>query len=82
MKIKFNGVYQKISKGCPVCGRRSHETNYLAIKTYILPSGRTKTFRMGRVEEVSDSDGNFLLSYQSTDKEGNVYPVFEVVNDG
>jgi len=82
MKIKFNGIYQRESKGCPVCGKRSYNTNYAAIKTYILPSGITKTFRLGRVEEVSQMDGEFLLSYQSTDKEGNVHPAFEVVNDG
>lgn len=82
MKIKFNGIYQRVNKGCPVCGRRSSESNYAYIKTYILPSGITKTFRMGKTEEVSESDGNFLLSYQSMDKEGNVHPAFEVVNDG
>lgn len=82
MKIKFNGIYQRESKGCPVCGKRTSETNFTYIKTYILPSGKTKTFRAGKVEEVSDSDGNFLLSYQSMDKQGVVHPAFEVVDNG
>lgn len=80
MKIKFNGIYQRGGKGCPVCGKRINDVNFLTIKTYILPSGRTKTFRAGRVEEVSEKDADFLLSYRFTDKEGNVQPAFEVIN--
>lgn len=83
MKIRFNGILLRTKEGCPVCGqKKTTDGSFKTLKTYILPSGVTKTFRAGRVEEVADMDGDFLLSYQYTDKEGNVKPVFEVVNDG
>lgn len=80
MKIVFNGLYEKKRAGCPVCGGRkgTTQTDFVYMKTYILPSGITKTFRKGRAEEVSDTDGSFLLSYKYTDKQGNVHNVFEV----
>ena len=49
-------------------------------RMYILPSGATKTFYVGRAETVSDSDGEFLLEYLYTDKEGNKKHVFERVD--
>lgn len=79
MKIRFNGIIEKRSKGCPVCGKRITDSQLLTSKTYILPSGITKTFRIGRTEEVTDEDGNFLLSYRYTDPKGDVKHVFEVV---
>lgn len=84
MKIMFNGLLEKRRAGCPVCGGRkgTTEKEFVYMKSYILPSGVTKTFRKGKTEEVSDADGNFLLSYRYMDKEGNVHQVFEVVNDG
>lgn len=83
MKIRFMGMLEKTKKGCPVCGKRTTtESGYTAMKTYILPSGVTKVFRAGKVEEVSDNDAEFLLQYKFTDKEGKVRQVFEVVNDG
>ena len=81
VKIRFNGVLEKGSGGgCPVCGgRRKTEEGLRTVKSYILPSGVTKTFRVGRTEEVSDRDADFLLSYHYLDKQGNDRPVFEVV---
>lgn len=79
MTIVFKGVIEKKAKGCPVCGRRSGSNTYTAMKTYILPSGITKTFRVGKPEEVNDRDGEFLLNYKYTDKDGTVKNVFEVV---
>ena len=79
MKIKYMGVIEKHSKGCGVCGKRHTDPEFRAFKTYILPSGMTKTFFAGRVEEVSDSDGAFLLSYQYQTPNGEVKKVFEVV---
>lgn len=78
MKIKYMGVIEKRSKGCGVCGKRHTDPEFRAFKTYILPSGITKTFFAGRVEEVSDSDGAFLLSYQYQTPNGEVKKVFEV----
>lgn len=79
MKIKFNGIIEKRTKGCPVCGKRTTDTQLKTMKSYILPSGITKTFRIGREEEVSETDASFLLSYKYTGSDGKVKPVFEVV---
>lgn len=79
MKIKFNGIIEKRTKGCPVCGKRVTDSQLRTMKSYILPSGITKTFRIGMEEEVSETDASFLLSYKYTDPEGKVKPVFEVV---
>lgn len=79
MRIKFNGIVEKRSKGCKCRGERS-EMVFHSLKSYILPSGITKTFRTGKVEEVSEKDGQFLLSYQYT-QDGVVKKVFEVVDD-
>lgn len=79
MKVKFTGVVEKRSKGCGACGKRHTDRSFRTSKTYILPSGITKTFFAGRVEEVSDVDGEFLLSYQYQTPEGETRKVFEVV---
>ena len=63
MKVKFLGFTEYKKKGCNVCGKASGAKGFVSSKMYILPSGRNKTFYVGRVEEVSDWDGNFLLSY-------------------
>ena len=80
MKLKFNGIIEKRSGGCVPCGaKRTSSKSMVTSKMYILPSGVTKTFTVGRVENVSASDGRFLLEYQYTDKDGNKKPVFEKV---
>lgn len=81
MKVKFNGVLEKSSGGgCPVCGnRRKSKYGFVTTKLYILPSGQTKTFRVGTVAEVNDLDGNFLLSYCYDDVNGQKRAVFEKV---
>lgn len=79
MKIMFNGIIEKTRKGCGACGRRRTENQFLNHKTYILPSGQSKTFIAGRVEEVSERDGDFLLSYKYQTPEGETKNVFEVV---
>lgn len=77
MRIKFNGVVEKRRKGCSVCGRKHASSGFTTTKTYILPSGITKTFRVGRCEEVTQMDADFLLTYRYEDK-GEVLSVFEV----
>lgn len=79
MRIVFNGIIEKSRKGCGVCGRRRTENQFLDHKTYILPSGVSKTFRVGQAVEVSDRDGNFLLNYKYQTPEGEEKSVFEVV---
>ena len=77
MTIKFNGVIEKRRKGCSVCGSKHTENGFSGSKTYILPSGITKTFRAGKCVEVKDEDAEFLLSYQY-EKDGKIMKVFEV----
>ena len=77
MKVVFNGIIEKRSGGCVPCGaKRATEQTMRTHKTYILPSGATKTFFVGRETEVSDKDGEFLLGYKYTDKNGQKQNVF------
>lgn len=79
MKIVFNGVIERRRKGCSVCGKTVNSAGFTTTKTYILPSGITKTFRAGRVEEVQDMDAEFLLSYRYMDgkEEKSVFEVYD-----
>lgn len=79
MIVKFNGIIEKRKNGCPVCGGHRTGSKFLTMKSYILPSGMTKMFRAGTAEEVTDEDGEFLLSYKFVDQNGEVRNVFEVV---
>lgn len=81
MKIKFNGALEKRERGgCKPCGKKGKSENvFVTTRNYILPSGVTMTFRVGVVEEVSDKDGEFLLSYNAPDVNGQMRQVFEEV---
>ena len=79
MRIVFNGIIEKARKGCGACGRRRTENQFMMSKTYILPSGRSQTFRAGQPVDVSDKDGAFLLNYKYQTPEGEEKSVFEVV---
>lgn len=64
MRVRFNGVLETKVSGCKPCGTRRVSKRVMATKkTYILPSGASQTFYAGRVTEVSDENGRFLLSY-------------------
>ena len=81
MKLVFNGVIETVSGGCIPCGaKRVSEHSVKPSKMYILPSGIEKTFYVGRETTVSESDGNFLLEYLYTDKNGNKQQVFTRVD--
>ncbi len=83
MKLKFNGIVQKKSKGgCSKCGQKS-ATSYrmMTSKMFILPSGRNVSCIAGREIEVSDDDAKFLLSYQSMGKDGKVHSAFTKVEE-
>lgn len=70
MKIVFNGLLEKkVSGGCN-CRRQGSGYGFVNSRMYILPSGASKTFFVGKVEEVSERDGQFLLSYNSVDANG------------
>lgn len=80
MKIVFNGVFEKIKKGgcnCKKVGNTGY--GFATQKMYILPSGQTKTFIVGVPEEVSPSDGRFLLSYKGVDVNGSYREIFSKV---
>lgn len=80
MKIKFNGLIEKKASGGCNCKRQNNGYSFVNSRMYILPSGQQKTFYVGKVEEVSDRDGQFLLSYSVKDSNG-TRKVFEKVED-
>ena len=70
MKVIFNGLIEKrVSGGCN-CKKQGNGYSFVNSRMYILPSGQQKTFYVGRVEEVSERDGQFLLSYNVNDANG------------
>lgn len=75
MKLKFNGIYEKKTRGCPVCGRSKSEIVFSTTKSFYLPSGRYQTFRVGQEYEVSETDTHFLLTYKSA--KGSVFEVID-----
>ena len=83
MKIKFNGLLEKkVSGGGCNCKKKGSDYGFVNSRMYILPSGVTKTFYVGKVEEVSERDGKFLLSYnQAPDLNGQSREVFTLVED-
>lgn len=64
MRLKFNGSMEKNSKGCPVCGGRHTEYRFTTTRSFYLPSGSMKTFRAGQTYDVTERDGEFLLTYR------------------
>lgn len=81
MKVVFNGILERSSGGCVPCGRkRTSELSMKSQKLYILPSGKTQRFRVGIPVEVTDEDGEFLMSYMYTDQNGEKQTVFTEVN--
>lgn len=64
MTVVFKGTYDRHKKGCKVCGAKSAgRASFVSVRTYYLPSGMAKTFRVGKPENVSERDGKFLLQY-------------------
>lgn len=80
MKIVFNGLLEKKSKGGCNCKKSGSDYGFVNSRMYILPSGVSKTFYVGRIETVSDRDGEFLLSYNSVDANG-VRKVFTKIEE-
>lgn len=79
MKVVFNGLLEKHSRGCNCKRVANTEYGFVSRKMYILPSGTTKTFIVGKPEEVSPQDGAFLLSYKYVDANGSYREVFSKV---
>lgn len=80
MKVVFNGVLEKHSKGCNCKGKQT-EVGFVKSKMYILPSEKQITFYLGKPVEVSEQDGRFLLSYIFKDANGDTRAIFSKVED-
>lgn len=80
MKVVFNGVMEKRTKGCN-CKGKTTSVGFVKSKLYILPSGQSKMFHLGKVEEVSEQDGRFLLSYIFKDANGDTRAIFSEVTE-
>ena len=81
MKVVFNGTVEKHSSGGGGCNCKGKVTSssFVRSKSYIMPSGRTQNFYVGKSVEVSEEDGKFLLSYRYKDANGSYREVFSKV---
>ena len=80
MKVVFNGVLEKRSDNGCNCRNKKTDVSFIKSKMYILPSGRSVHFYLGKPEEVSEQDGRFLLSYIFKDINGDTRAVFSEVD--
>ena len=80
MRIKFNGIKKQTQRGgCTSCrGRRTSFYAFEREKMIFFPTGVRKLFVAGRVYEVTDEDGLFLLE-QGYDLNGQRVFMFEQV---
>lgn len=81
MKVVFNGTVEKKSSGGCNCKGKVTKSSFVRSKLYILPSGRSQNFIVGKPVEVSERDGQFLLSYIYRDVNGDLRAVFSKVED-
>ncbi len=81
MKVVFNGTIEKRQGGGCNCKGKVTSSTFIRQKMYILPSGQTQTFIVGKPVEVSETDGKFLLSYIYTDVNGDQRAVFSEVEE-
>lgn len=81
MKVVFNGTVEKRTSGGCNCKGKTTSSTFVRSKMYILPSGRTETFIVGQPKEVSERDGEFLLSYIYKDINGDLRAIFNEVED-
>ena len=79
MKVVFNGTIEKRQSGGCNCKGKVSSSSFVRSKMYIMPSGRSHTFVVGQPVEVSERDGQFLLSYIYKDINGDLRAVFSKV---
>ena len=79
MKVVFHGTIEKKSSGGCNCKGKTTNSSFVRSKMYILPSGRAETFIVGKPVEVSERDGEFLLSYIYKDVNGDLRAIFSKV---
>lgn len=78
MKLRFNGIVEETQRGCRPCHGRTAHLQMKTHKAYYLPSGRHMVFRIGIPVEVSEEDGQYLLSETYKAADGKTKKVFEV----
>ena len=79
MKVVFNGTIEKQQSGGCNCKGKVTSSSFVRSKLYILPSGKSEQFIAGQPKEVSERDGEFLLSYVYKDINGDLRAVFSKV---
>ena len=79
MKVVFNGTVEKRTNGGCNCKGKTTSSSFVRSKIYILPSGKTQSFIAGKPVEVSEQDGEFLLSYIYKDANDDVRAIFSKV---
>ena len=81
MKVVFNGTVEKHTSGGCNCKGKVTSSGFIRSKLYILPSGQSKMFHMGKPVEVTEEDGRFLLSYVYKDANGDSRAVFSIAEE-
>lgn len=62
MFLQYIGTTEKIKQKCSLCGKGSYVNRVMTTTEIICPSGRTYTFRIGKVQEVKNQkDCDFML---------------------
>lgn len=79
MKVVFNGTIEKKQSGGCNCKGKVSSSSFIRSKMYIMPSGRSHNFIVGQPVEVSERDGQFLLSYIYKDVNGDLRAIFSKV---
>ena len=81
MKIVFNGMLEKITKGCNCKKQGNSGYGFVTQRLFFMPSGAERVFQVGKVEEVNEKDAQCLLSYIDKDVNGVQRQVFTKVDD-
>ena len=79
MKVVFNGTIEKKQGGGCKCKGKVTSSTFVRSKMYILPSGKSQNFIVGKPVEVTETDGKFLLSYVYKDANGDSRAIFSKV---
>ena len=80
MYVRFKGIKKQARRsGCMSCGgRRTSNFEFQREKTIIFPTGARQLFVAGKVYEVTETDGLFLLK-QGIMFNGKKEQLFELV---
>lgn len=76
MRVVYKGVLERKRRGCN-CAKSRSEYSLLTRKDFWLLSGKNVTFYLGTPVEVSDADGEELLTYTYQGRDGTETHIFE-----